>query len=313
MDSSNAHPIRVVARRTGLSVHVIRVWERRYGAVVPLRTCTGRRLYTDSDIERLTLLKQAAAAGHGIGSLARHPTARIAALVNAAEDVQPASVPLCRDFVECCAHAIEQFDVETLQSTLRRARMMFGQTEWIERLVVPLLHHVGDLWHQGVLRPAQEHLASAVVRAFLEPRDRSVSSSAPGLVVATPSGQLHEIGAMMVAATASMVGWNVIYLGSNLPAEDIALASRQRGATAVALSIVYPSDDSRLVPEIATLRRLLGDLPVVAGGRAAADYRAGLERLGVRVLGDLRPLRQWLDSWRVPPPPEPLPGMTPLG
>ena len=279
----------------------------------PCGTCTGQRVYTDSDVERLMLLQQATAAGHGIGSLARLPTARIAALVNSAATDQPSSVPGCRDFVACCAEAVERFDADTLQSTLRRARRMFGQTDWIERLVVPLLHQVGDLWQRGVLRPAHEHLASTVVRTLLESRDRPDSSSAPGLVVTTPSGQLHEIGAMIVAATASMMGWDVIYLGANLPAEDIALASRQRGATAVALSIVYPSDDPRLLHEIATLRRLVGDLPVVAGGRAADDYRPGLERLGVRVLGELRPLRQWLDSWNVPASREPLPEMPSLG
>ncbi len=316
VDASNSHPIRIVARRTGLTVHVIRVWERRYGAVTPLRTCGGRRVYTEGDVERLILLRQASLAGHGIGSLARLPTARIAALLSSDPEVEsPATVPVCHDFLDCCTRAVQGLDAMDLEANLQRARMMFGLTEWVDRLVVPLMHRVGDMWQEGVLRPAHEHLASAVVRTFLEQRDRPNrgSTSAPGLVVTTPSGQLHEIGALIVAAMASMSGWQVTYLGANLPAEEIALAARLRGAQAVALSIVYPSDDPLLVGEIERLRGLLGDRPVVVGGSSAAVYRDGLERIGVRVLSDLRQLREVLNSLLPLPTPGALPPTGLLG
>ena len=58
------HSIKIVAQRTGLSSHVIRVWERRYDAVSPRRTETNRRLYSDGDIERLKLLGEATEIGH---------------------------------------------------------------------------------------------------------------------------------------------------------------------------------------------------------------------------------------------------------
>ncbi len=65
------HPIQVAAARTGLSPHVIRVWERRYGAVKPERGDSKRRLYSDEEIERLTLLRNATQAGHPISTIAR--------------------------------------------------------------------------------------------------------------------------------------------------------------------------------------------------------------------------------------------------
>ena len=64
------HLIQVVGRRTGISSDVIRAWERRYGAVISQRTDTNRRLYTDDDIEKLTLLKRAINAGRRIGDIA---------------------------------------------------------------------------------------------------------------------------------------------------------------------------------------------------------------------------------------------------
>ena len=57
-------PLRVVARRAGLSADVLRAWERRYKAVVPVRTDTGRRMYSADDVERLVLLRRLTLAGH---------------------------------------------------------------------------------------------------------------------------------------------------------------------------------------------------------------------------------------------------------
>ena len=71
LDGEGKHPIQIVARRTGLTPDVIRVWERRYEAVLPRRTSTNRRLYSDRDVERLQLLRRATLAGRRIGDVAR--------------------------------------------------------------------------------------------------------------------------------------------------------------------------------------------------------------------------------------------------
>jgi len=69
--SNIQYSIKIAASRSGLTPHVIRVWERRYGAVEPDRTGTNRRLYSDAEIERLSLLRHAIEAGHRIGNIAR--------------------------------------------------------------------------------------------------------------------------------------------------------------------------------------------------------------------------------------------------
>src|SRR5438067_12610915 len=74
------HPIQVVTRRTGLSADVIRVWEKRYGVVVPVRTPTGRRLYSDADIERLRLLSRATLAAYSIRRAVALPSATLTAV-----------------------------------------------------------------------------------------------------------------------------------------------------------------------------------------------------------------------------------------
>jgi methanogenic corrinoid protein MtbC1 len=100
-------------------------------------------------------------------------------------------------------------------------------------------------------------------------------------VVATPKGQLHEIGAMLAAAAATTEGWHVTYLGPDLPAESIAAAAMAVGARAVALSIIYPLDEDGLPDELMSLRRALPkDLKILVGGQGASRYAEVLEGIG---------------------------------
>ena len=75
------HTIKVAARKSGLTPHVIRVWERRYDAVSPDRTDTNRRRYSDAEIERLTLLRTATHAGHSISTVAKLPVEKLRQIV----------------------------------------------------------------------------------------------------------------------------------------------------------------------------------------------------------------------------------------
>ena len=127
-----------------------------------------------------------------------------------------------------------------------------------------------------------------------------LSASAPTLVVTTPVGQWHEIGALMVASTAAAGGWRVTYLGTNLPAEEIAAAVQHQAAKAVALSIVYPADDPRIREELINLRRYLGhEVNLVVGGRGSVGYKEVLDDIGAVYLCDMTGLREHMECLRM--------------
>jgi methylmalonyl-CoA mutase cobalamin-binding subunit len=110
---------------------------------------------------------------------------------------------------------------------------------------------------------------------------------------------MHELGACLVAVTAASEGWQVTYLGVNLPAEEIAGAARQRQAKAVALSVIYPADDPSLVQELRKLRGYLpADVVMIVGGRAAVGYREVLDAIGAIRLDTLTSLRTTLEMLR---------------
>jgi DNA-binding transcriptional MerR regulator/methylmalonyl-CoA mutase cobalamin-binding subunit len=307
--TSAHHSIKIVARRTGLSAHVIRIWEKRYGATRPERTATNRRLYSEEQIERLSLLRDLTQTGHSISNVATLPLAKLKAL--AAE----ASLPLAHkppagsgksgaaSYLEECLAAVKALDSPALEDSLKRAATTLGAQGLLQRVVAPLAQTIGELWRDGSITAAHEHFASAVIRIFLghAAKPFAGAENAPVLVVATPTGQLHELGALLAGAAAANLGWHVTYLGASLPAAEIAGAAKQNRARAVALRIVYPEDDPRLEGEVTRLRELLpAEVPVLAGGRAMPAYREILEKIEALQIKDLAHLCATLDDLRKP-------------
>lgn len=301
------HSIKVAARRCGLTTHVIRVWERRYDAVSPDRTDTNRRLYSEEEIERLNLLRLATETGHSIGTVARLPTEQLRKLV---EESLPAATPARKatarsstDVVDAAVNAARSLSAAELEDILSRAAVAYGHHGLLENVVSPFAVKVGDLWREGVITAAHEHFASAVIRNFLirNSKPYALNGNTPVLVVGTPAGQLHEIGAVMAAAAANDMGWRVIYLGTSLPAVEIAGATIQNKARAVALSLVFPGDDPNLPAELENLRRLLpAEMKIIAGGRAAESYGPTLRKIGALQSKELRDFYPILERLRMP-------------
>jgi methanogenic corrinoid protein MtbC1 len=273
--------------------------------VTPERTETNRRLYSEEQIERLNLLRRLAEAGHGIGFVAKLPTDRLKKLVDDAAAV-PAQVARKEDAsreaaaLEQALHAIRSLDAAGLERVLTEAEVALGGQGVLQRLIGPLAEALGEAWRAGSITAAHEHFATAVIRMFLSRAARPYAAlhDSPALVVVTPEGQLHELGALLVAAAAANLGWRVIYLGSGLGAADIAGAARQNRARAVALSIVYPADDPNLPGELERLRELLPDTAIIAGGRAVTSYREALDKIAALQSQDLANLGSILDGLR---------------
>lgn len=290
-------PIQIASQRSGLSPHVIRMWERRYGALVPSRTGSNRRLYSEEEIDRLKLLRKLTENGHRISQIATlgrdqllhlerqdHEHSEAAFQVDAGRLDSPA------DYVSACHSAATEFESERLRRLLQRARLQFGQRATLRLVVTPLIYELGHGWQEGAVRTGQEHLATAVIREFLmTPVPGSQTAThAPEIVITTPSGEVHELGALLATASARDLGWRTTYLGPNLPAEEIAACARARKATAVALSLVYPEGAPDVAGQLRELRRLLPQsISLIVGGRAVDTYRTTLADLTIHWISDL--------------------------
>lgn len=301
--------IQAASISSGLSPHVIRIWERRYGALTPTRTGTNRRMYCEDEIERLKILRQLTENGHRIGNIARMETAQLQSMLTSTlarpslnlttsfsvDAVTPLETE--EQYVKSCIQAAKSYDSERLRRLLQRARLQFGQRCTMHRVICPLIIEIGQSWQDGQLRPSHEHVATSVVREVLmAPVPGSQTApNAPEIVISTPAGEVHELGALLVTASARDLGWRVTYLGPNLPTEEIAACARARNVRAVALSVVYPDQCPVIQEKLRKIRSLLPEsMALIVGGRAAAGYEPHLLDLKIHWAHDLAMLDQLL-------------------
>ena len=204
--------------------------------------------------------------------------------------------------VERCMGAVTSLDPQALDIELRRAALQFDHAKLITHIIEPFMSMIGQQWREGNLRIASEHLASVVVRSFIDSirTTLQVPDDAPNLLVTTPLGQMHELGALFVSALAATEGWQTTYLGCNISAADIAVAAQRQGARAIALSIVYSIDKETLRDELSQLRQHLGrGAVIIAGGAGASQCRDILEHVDAIYVDQLNELRPTLSALRL--------------
>ncbi|MDQ2668000.1 MAG: MerR family transcriptional regulator [Gemmatimonadota bacterium] len=296
------YPIRVVARRVGVSEMTLRAWERRYGAVAPARSDGGHRLFSEADVERLTLLRALTGQGIAISTLATltMPALRRLAPTPVAEPApkavgRVARAPSSRDKeLATCARAVVALDGERLHQVLMRLVLERGPLSFIEDVASPLCAWIGDEWSQDRLTEAQEHAASDVLRRVLDftlhtlRRDRR----ARHVVLTTLAGERHEFGSMMAGIVAAFHGWSCSCLSPDLPAAAIGAAVIRLKARLVAVSIVAPPAAARAARELVALRRIVGrQVAIVVGGPCAAAVDHVLHEARATRIGSL-------DEWR---------------
>jgi methanogenic corrinoid protein MtbC1 len=290
------YPIRVVAKLTGIPIDTLRAWERRYGVVAPGRDDRGR-LYADGDLRKLQLLRRLIARGHAIGRIAGLPELELEALLSAGEDGAPALRPATPVDVGTLLEALERYDQAGMERQLGRIAAVLSPRDLVHEVVLPFLRSVGDSWHAGRLSVAQEHMATAAMRNLLGSLMRlQVPREARTLVVfATPPGERHDVGIMAAAMLAAFGGLGVVYLGADLPVEDVATAVRRTEARAVVLGISGAEAPGALVESV---RRLAAELPrgvtLLAGGMEPPGLAREVEAAGAQVLPDFEALEEAL-------------------
>jgi DNA-binding transcriptional MerR regulator/methylmalonyl-CoA mutase cobalamin-binding subunit len=284
------YTIKEAATRTGLTVAVLRAWERRYGVVAPTRTAGGYRVYDEAALGRLRSMRRliddgwspsAAAAAINAGT---DPPAGIATNSMAGATSSP--------FVEQLVDAAAAIDSPRIEAVLDE--MFAGGT--YERVmddhVIPSLRALGDAWAAGRVPVAGEHVAS---NAVLRRLAASFQASGPGrdqrrpVVVGMPPGARHELGGLIFATALRRAGLPVVYLGSDLPLDDWIAAVEQTDARAVVVGAVMHADASAAMSVAAGLRAARPELLIAFGGAAAPDpdaataSSAGMIRLPVEL------------------------------
>ena len=169
------HLIQVVNRRTGLSSDVIRVWEKRYQAVISHRNDTNRRLYSDKDIDKLTLLKRAITAGRRIGDIAALSYDDLFELVMGDESSssigykRPSTGTIMELFDEAVS-CIKDINSWKLDNVLSNAVAILSTNDFLNEFIKPLSNYIQDECSRGSIRYSHEKMSKLCIRTCLKNR-----------------------------------------------------------------------------------------------------------------------------------------------
>lgn len=253
--------IQDLSRLTGLSIDVLRVWERRYGALQPKRLPNQRRDYGEDDVRRAKLLREARLAGHAISRIATLDDGALSDLLAAAVPESDALL------IAAMIRDIQSSDSEALHAKLEKARSERSAPAFCDDIASPLLREVGEYWLTDAALIAREHLTTAAITRVLtavKPADRT-PGKAP-LLFATIPPERHIVGAAMAAYVAEQCGFPAIVVSAGATVEEIASTAAHVRAAGVGMSVIY-YDAEHTVRE---LSKALDTMPLWVGGAKAA-------------------------------------------
>lgn len=272
---------------SGMNKLLLHAWERRYGLKPAVRSPSGRRFYTRDQVERLRLLKACSDRGYRIGKLVNLDTETLAQLDN---DVS------ARNTLSEMLEAVNSLDGDRLQTLLMVELGRNTPEQFILTTVMPLVSELASLIASRGLPEEAERMATAQIKRILGGLfDRCLPPTldAPSLVAATPYLVHQDVGALVFTLLARLRGWNAIFIGANMPVDEIAKTAHDRGVRCVCLSALIGRKD-RLERELRSLRsKLPPEVEVWISGTA---YQTLSPLPGVRYLSGLHPFLLSLEA-----------------
>ncbi len=255
-----------LSRRLGVSDHVLRAWESRYGLLRPVRSAGGFRLYSDSDARRVRRMQAHIARGLSAAEAAQ-------AVLEEDNGVRVSPTPsTASELSDDLRTALDAFDEPGAQAVLDRLVSDLSLTTALRDAVLPFLAELGQRWERGTVSVAQEHFASNVIRGRLAGLARGWGNGhGPHAVLACPPGEHHDLALMMFGIVLHRIGWRIDYLGIDTPVEELTGTVDARQPDLVVLAATLPET---LEPLTAQLTALAGRAPLALAGPGATPQLA---------------------------------------
>jgi DNA-binding transcriptional MerR regulator len=275
-----------LSRRLGVSDHVLRAWESRYGLLQPVRSAGGFRLYSAADEWRVRrmqgYLTDGLSAAEAARTVLREDGPGGAAPARAAEpDLAAATVT---ELAAGLRQALDAYDEQAAQGVLDRLVSDLSVAAVLRGVVLPYLAELGSRWELGTASIAQEHFASNIIRGRLAGLARGWGGGhGPRAILACPPGEQHDLGLMSFGIVLNRSGWSIDYLGTSTPVAELARAVDATHPDLVVLAATRPEILEPLQPELTELARRA---PLALAGAGATPQLA--TAVGARLMaGDL--------------------------
>ncbi|WP_406056398.1 MerR family transcriptional regulator [Kribbella sp. NBC_00889] len=260
-----------LSRRVGVSDHVLRAWENRYGLLSPVRSAGGFRLYSEHDERRVRRMQAELAKGLSAAQAARVALADELPPETGLPELRavPANPAAMDGAAAAFGAALDAMDEPGAHGPLDQLLNEFTVETVLRDVVIPYLHDLGERVARGEAGIGQEHFASHVIRGRLAGLARGWGGGqGPLAVLACPPDEHHDLALMVFGIVLARNGWRIRYLGANTPITDLLRIAADTTPAEIVLAAAVPE---RLTPIVAELRELASAAPVALAGAGASQ------------------------------------------
>ncbi|MBG6110749.1 DNA-binding transcriptional MerR regulator [Flavobacterium sp. CG_23.5] len=218
----NVFSIKDLENLSGIKAHTIRIWEKRYDILQPMRTDTNIRLYDLASLQKLLNITLLHDYGYKISKIATYPQDKIPSLVREIISSKTAKSHAISAF----KMAMMNFDQELFFTTYNWLIADKSFKEIFHEVFIPLMNELGLLWQSDTISPAHEHFISYLIKQKLLVNTEKLQVLKPTkldkvFVLSLPLNEIHELGLMYLQYEILLHGYKAIYLGESMPIENL--------------------------------------------------------------------------------------------
>jgi DNA-binding transcriptional MerR regulator/methylmalonyl-CoA mutase cobalamin-binding subunit len=263
---------------TGVSVHTLRVWEKRYGAPHSQRLPSGHRRYPKEEVPRLKAIASALESGYRASKVVTATLEELQSLMGLkpfiekksdAEAIEQDEIASNEILIESWVQWVHSYNDDALLSGFHNEWGRHGSLEFILKYAVPLLHRIGNGWEKKELDISHEHFASECLISFISEKWRqlNIRKNGPTVLITTLPGETYSLGILMCALITSVTNSKVIYLGVDNPVDVIISAAENHKPEIITLSISHVFDPTTARNLLSKIRKEISPkTSIVTGG-----------------------------------------------
>jgi DNA-binding transcriptional MerR regulator len=290
----SSYTIKDLEQISGIKAHTIRIWEQRYGFLQPQRTETNIRTYSADELKVILNVSLLNKYGYKISHIDKMTSAeiedKIFGLNHLEAEKERVVNALIKDMVS--------LDMLAFEKQLDNYIAQRGIEKTITDIIFFFLERVGVLWITNHINPAQEHLASNLIRQKIIlgiEKLPKMHANAQLFVLFMPEGEYHEIGLLFVHFLLKSKGYNVDYLGTNVPIVDLKYLTEYKKVDYLFAHITAPIKGFKMNKFMEQLSQINKDIPMILTGQMMQEYKGPLTA-NIRVLQSLSETMGFLSS-----------------
>ncbi len=267
----NAFTIKDLENLTGIKAHTIRIWEQRYNFLKPQRTDTNIRYYNNEELKKILNISLLNKYGFKISHIDRMTEEDMRNKILSINNIHAQQERIVNALIQ----AMVDMNLEGFEDSMEEYIRAKGIEKTIHQIIFPFMERIGVLWITGHINPAQEHLVSNIIRQKLivgtEAANPLFQLKKTGLLF-LPEGEYHELGLLFIQYLLKSRGLRVLYLGANVPMDDVAYVAKYKNPDFIYTHLTSVSSVFNFDKFIHNSLKSFGNIPLIISGRLAATY-----------------------------------------